>query len=134
MPKFKNHWKQQGFVKDFLKVDLPDLKTIEALDDSYRQLLFAHWVTNDNSQKFSDLKSKFQNLAEKPNFKRKESLDPTDYELVKGAVGDLITDFEFNKTHGIHVLVPHHLRLVLFSGWEEQGYGFARMLYHYGNL
>lgn len=132
LPKFKSHLKQQDYVKDFMKVDLPDLKTVEAIDDSFRQLLFAQWIMNDNSQKFSDLKTKFQNLTGKPQFKRKESLDPTDYELVKATVGSLITDIEFNKTNSIHVLVPQNLRLALFEGWEEKGYSFARILYHYG--
>lgn len=132
LPKFKTHLKQQDYIKEFLKVDLPDLNTVEAIDESFRKLLFAQWVVNDNSKKFSDLKTKFQNLTGKPQFKRRESLDPTDYELVKATVGALITDIDVNKTHGIHVLVPHDLRLALFEGWEEQGYSFARMLYHYG--
>lgn len=64
--------------------------------------------------------------------KGKESLDPTSYEQVNSSISPLITDLEVNKTHELHVVVPQKLRQALFHGWEEKGYSFARLLYHYG--
>ena len=133
MSKYKNQLRHEDYVKDFSKIVLPDLKTIEALDESFRQHLFAQWVLgNDDAPRFTELKAKFHDLTGKPQAKRKESLDPTNYEQVKISIPNLITDVEVNKTHELHVVVPEHLRQALFDGWEEKGYSFARLLYHYG--
>lgn len=133
LPKVKAQLRQEDFIKDFSKVVLPDLKTIEAVDESFRQHLFAQWtLKNDNSARFSELRERFHELTGKPHAVKKESLDPTDYEQVKNSISRLITDVEVNKTHELHVVVPHNLRQALFDGWEEKGYSFARLLYHYG--
>lgn len=47
-------------------------------------------------------------------------------------VESLLYKVEVNKTHELHVVVPQQLRQALFDGWEEKGYRFARLLYHYG--
>lgn len=133
LPKLKAQLRQEDFVKDFSKIVLPDLKTIEAIDESFRQHLFAQWtLNNDDSPRFIELKAKFHNLTGKPHVKRKESLDPTSYEQVNNSISSLITNVEVNKTHELHVVVPQSLRQALFDGWDEKGYSFARLLYHYG--
>jgi hypothetical protein len=112
-----------------LKVELPALETIEELDDGFRQHLFAQWVMNKN---IDELRTKFKSFAEEPQFKHKESLDPTNADLVKSKIGDLITEMKFNDTSNIKVAIPQALRFALFNGWEEKGYEFLRLLNHYG--
>lgn len=132
--KVKEELKEEDYVKDFLKVELPALDSIEEIDESFRQHLFAQWVMNDKTENFAALKTKLKTFSDgrQTVVKRKEYLDPTNFELVKGKVGDLITEVDYNKTNTVKFVVPKALRLVLFKEWEDKGYSFIRLLSHYG--
>lgn len=124
---------KEEFVKNFLTVDIPDLETIETIDESFRQHLFTQWLwNNENKGNFGELRSKLHKLIDKPQFKGKETLDPTNYAQVSGSIGDLITKVEVNKTHAITVVVPQMLRQALFNEWDEKGYNVIRLLFHFG--
>lgn len=130
--KAKQDLKEEDYVKDFLKVELPALDTIEEIDESFRQHLFAQWVMNDKKENFQELKTKLKTFSDETVIKHKEYLDPTNFELVNAKVGDLLTEVDFNKTHAVKFVVPKALRKVLFKGWEDKGYSFVRLLSHYG--
>lgn len=131
----KAHFQNEESVKNFYKIDLPSLETIESIDQSFRHHLFAQWIfNNENKPRFAELKSKLHSFIEKPQIKRKEVLDPSDYERVNESIGSLITEVEVNKTHEIHVVVPEALRFALFEGWNEKGFNLISLLYHYGML
>lgn len=116
-----------------MKVELADLETIEEIDESFRQHLFAQWIMN-NEPRFGELKTKLHSFIKKPHIKSAPViLDPSKFDEVNRTIGNLITDIRVNKTHEIYVVVPEALRLALFERWEEKGYSFARMLYYYGN-
>lgn len=126
---------KEKFVKSFSTVDLPDLETIEMIDESFRQHLFAQWLwNNENKPSFDELRTKLHKLIEKPQIKHKEVLDPTNFEQVSGSIGELISKVEVNNTHAIHVVVPEMLRQALFDGWNEKENGFnvLRLLFHFG--
>lgn len=119
-----------------MKVELPALETIEQIDESFRQHLFAQWVMDDDKKEdFEELKTKLKSFADNnAQFKNKENLDPTNYEYVNSKVGDLITEMDYNKTNTVRVVIPRALREVLFKGWEEKGFNFIRLLSHYGAI
>lgn len=119
-------------MKDFLKVELPDLETITAINESFRQHLFAQWILNkDDEPRFKALTSKLHNLTEKHPSTQKNYLDPTNYDLVN-QLGELIVDVEVNKTSKIKVAIPQDLRFALFDGWDNNGFIIIRVLYYYG--
>lgn len=133
LQKVKKDLKEQDYVKELLKVELPALETIEKIDESFRQHLFAQWVMNkEKTSNFDDLKTKLKSLTVQTPIKYKEALDPANFVAISNKIGDLITEVEFNSTHTAKVIVPEALRNVLFKGWEDQGYDFIRLLLHYG--
>lgn len=122
-------------MKEFLKVELPALETIEKIDESFRQHLFAQWVMNkEKTENFDDLKTKLKSLTKETHIKYKETLDPANFVAINSKIGDLVTEIEYNQTHTARVIIPEALRQVLFKGWEEQGYDFIRLLFHYGAI
>lgn len=122
---------EEDFVKDFLKVELPD--NITEVDENFRQHIFAQWLMNNHkTPEFDKLMSKFHKLNKEAPVKEKKYIDPTNFESVNSTVGELLTIMEYNKTDTIKILVPQALRLALFKGWEDQGFNFVRMLAHYG--
>lgn len=134
LPKHKAHFQSEESVKNFYKIVLPNLETIESIDESFRQHLFAQWIFNNENKRFAELRSKLNSFIEKPQFTRKEILDPSDYERVNESIGAMITQVEVNKTHEISVVVPQALRFALFEGWNEKGFNLVRLLFHYGML
>lgn len=112
---------------------MPDLDTITEIDETFRQHLFAEWLNKDNKQ-FNVLKSKFNELSEKQETKGFVYLDPSKTEEVKNAVGDLLTEVQFNNTHLMNVIIPKALRNALFQGWNERGNQVVRLLYPFGEL
>lgn len=118
-----------------MSVELPDLDTIETLDESFRQHVFAQWITHqEDKPRYKDLQKKLHKLIPKPEKSEKQTLDPTNYDLIKSTIGELITEVEYNKTQNIRIVVPEALRLALFEGWETKGINFIRILYHYCKL
>lgn len=128
-------FKDDDLIKTFLKVELPDLDAIETLDESFRQHVFAQWITHqEDKPRYKDLQKKLHKLIPKAGPSEKLDLNPTNYDLVKSTIGELITEVEYNKTQNIKIVVPEALRLALFDGWETKGINFIRILYHYCKL
>ena len=132
--KIRSQIKNEEPVKSFQTVTLPDLDKIEEIDESFRQHLFAEWVSkNENKPRFRELKTKLHELTPKAAMTDKIYLNPTKTDEVTKLIGELITDIKVNTTFELHVVVPQDLRFALFEGWEEMGSKFGRLLYHYGN-
>jgi hypothetical protein len=129
LSKLKSQFKEEDFVKDFLKIELPS--KIDTIDDKFRQHLFAQWiVSSEPKSKFQEMKAKLPDS--RPSYKTKVRLDPSKHDLVVSAIGDLITKTQVNETTSVSFVVPTALRSVLFEGWEEKGFDFVRLLLPYG--
>ncbi|CRK86823.1 CLUMA_CG000652, isoform A [Clunio marinus] len=128
----KEKVKQEDYFKDFLKVDSPDIMSIESIDENFRKYLFAQWILNkDDKPEFAKLRNKLHSFMEKPHIKHKQMLDPTNYDQVKHTLNELITEVEVNKTHSLHVVVPNDLRFALFDDWEGKGLDLVHLLSNY---
>lgn len=130
LPDLKSQLQRETYVQEFAKIELPE--TVEEIDESFRQLLFAHWVHNNNAE-FGELKTKLHSFIEKPHVKQTKHLNPTDSAEL-GVVGSLLADVEFNKTSHTRFVVPEALRFALFDGWDEKGINLVRVLNHYGEF
>lgn len=106
---------------------LVDLDTIEVLDESFRQHIFAEFL-KDNFDKpsYKDLRKKVREFIPKVNYKDikgtgRVPLDPTNYESVNKTIGQYLVEVDYNKTQTIKVVVPGSIRSALFDGWEDKG-------------
>lgn len=131
LPALKKQYAEHDFVKEFQKVELPELETITEINESFRQKLFVDWLTSP--AKFKDLNAKLKHLTPKVKVSKVEYIDPNDKAAIKD-FEELVVAVELNKTSTIRVLVPQHLRDILFEGWEEKGMELVRLLFHYGEL
>ena len=132
MIKLKKDFVEQDFVQEFMKINLPSIDTIEEIDENFRQHLFAQWITNDRSPEFVKLKTKLRSFLNKTEILHKVYLNPANFEHVEREIGDLTTEMKFNDTSKVNFVLPYNLRFALFSGWEEQGFSFVRLLHYYG--
>lgn len=130
----KKDFQQEDFVKDFLKVELPALETIEEIDESFRQHLFAQWVSyvDKPTPRFNELKTKLKSLINKKQITGTVRLNPADFKNVEKEIGEMMTEMDFNSTAKVKMVVPQDLRLVLFKDWENHGLRFVQLLYNYG--
>lgn len=131
LPALKRQYAEQDFVQEFLKVELPELETITEIDESFRQKLFAEWITSP--PKFKDLHNKLKTLTPKIKASKVEYIDPSSEPAMKN-FDDLVITMETNKTFTARILVPKQVRNVLFDGWEDKGINLIRLLFHYGTF
>lgn len=131
----KTQLKQDAEIKPFLSIEMPDLAALEELDNSLKQYLFAQWL--EDNQKTTDFKNARTKLKSffKDNSKAKRFfLDPTQYASVNATIGpDLISNYDFNQTTKVNLVIPRNIRDALFDGWENEGFHLIKILGHYGN-
>lgn len=131
----KQKFENEDFVKEFSKVTQPDIKALEEIDENLRQFLFAQWIlNNEDKSSFTESKEKLKSLI-KQNYKyskKRVELDPTQPDLVKSQIGELVSEVKYNETFTMNVVVPNGLRMALFEGWEEKGFEIFPLLYPFG--
>lgn len=132
----KENLVSEYFSNGFPTEALPnDLNEITEISDSLKQHMFDAWLKG-NDAKFLKLKNKFESLDEDENIQIKNTdyVDPSERQLLSKIFGDLIFDVEYNKTHELHLVIPHDLKEALFDGWTKYGMDFVRILSHYGEF
>lgn len=115
------------YIADFMANDWPQ-SNITELDNSFRQQLFASWVSNDMNR-FEALKAIHKNiLTNNPNIGsptkagvpgERKMVNPSNISLIE-MYGGVLTPVKINATTSLNVIIPDGLRYVLFEGWEEK--------------
>lgn len=131
LPALKKQYAENEFVQEFLKVELPEMEAMTEINESFRQKLFADWLTSP--AKFKDLNAKFKNFNQKRKVTKVEYVNPSDEDVMK-RFEELVVAVPTNQTFTARVLVPEQVRSVLFEGWEGKGIELVRLLPHYGEF
>lgn len=102
-------------------VELSD--PITEIDNDFRQLLFAHWIL-DHETDFKRLKEIYKELVATEINAEKTSnslmmINPTNMSAVREIIGATLSTVKVNGTL-INVIVPEGLRNALFVDWEDQ--------------
>lgn len=115
------------YIADFMGNDWPQ-SNITELDNSFRQQLFASWVSNDMNR-FDALKAIHKNiLTINPHIGsptkagvsgERKMVNPSNTSLIE-MYGGVLTPVKINATTSLNVIIPDGLRYVLFEGWEEK--------------
>lgn len=114
------------YIAEFLEQDWPQTNITE-LDNSFRQQLFASWVTHDINR-FEGLKAIHKSvLASNPSIGaltragtlgERRMVNPSNTSLIE-MYGGVMSPVSVNGT-SLNVIIPNGLRYVLFDGWEER--------------
>lgn len=117
----------EEYIKGFLDSDWPQ-SNITELDESFRQQLFASWVSHD-MERFNALKAIHKNVvSSNPSLlalkdaggkKERTMVNPSNTSLIE-KYGGVLSPVKVNGT-SLNVIIPEGLRFVLFEGWEEKG-------------
>lgn len=122
----------QPFVIDTINsIELSD--PVTEIDDNFRKLLFAHWITN--TSEFVTLKKQYKDIvaisnavaaaAAAPQLPGKGSkhshlmlINPTNVSAINETIGAALSTVYVNGTY-INVIIPESMRMALFNDWQE---------------
>ena len=119
----KNQTAQEEYIGDFLNAvnDLPD--PVTEIDNTFRQALYAQWITN--SSHFSRLKNIYKTISDAEQLQNGSNdvkyilIDPTNATEIKRNLGAAIATVSINGTDHNYI-VPAGLKSALFDNWEEK--------------
>lgn len=129
-----------AYISAAIALDLPD--PITEIDNDLKRALFAHWVRDNTSAQFAQLKATYKQLtaqeaaaaqqllaqqqmgattsrATAVRHQHQLMLDPTDVSAINETIGAALSTIPVNGSY-INVIVPEVLRRALFVDWEEQ--------------
>lgn len=112
----------QPFIIDAINtIELTEPLT--EIDDNFRKLLFAHWITNTDD--FYTLKKQYKDILTATTTAKNSNknshmmlINPTNISAVNETIGAGLSTVFINGTY-INVIIPESMRMALYHDWQE---------------